>query len=165
MNRRPVPPITFILLTSLAALAAAQPSIGAERSSVVLYKASDLRAFQAKLAPKVNAMKVATQKLDDFGNHNAMVAHREGSGQVEIHEHYADVFVVLSGVATLVAGGKAEGVKPTEPGEFRGVSIRGGERRTLGAGDIVHIPAGIPHPVLLEPGHQFTYFILKVETK
>jgi mannose-6-phosphate isomerase-like protein (cupin superfamily) len=134
-------------------------------SDIVVYKASDLQSFGKRLEPKVNEQKVAVQNLDNFGNHNTMVAHREGDGQVEIHEHYADVFVVVSGHATLLAGGTDKNAKATEPGELRGGAIVGGERHPLGPGDIVHIPAGVPHQVLTDSGHSFTYFVLKVETK
>ncbi len=152
------------LMLSLSILVLVGPASAAEPRGFVIYRAADLKSYQEKLAPKINAMKVAAEKLDDFGHNSTMVAHREGSGQVEIHEHFADLFVVVSGEATLVVGGQAEGAKSTEPGELRGDSIRGGERRTIGAGDIVHIPARVPHQVLLEPGHQVTYFVLKVET-
>ena len=133
-------------------------------SEVVVYKAAYLQNLGQQLSPKVNEAKVAVENLDNFGNQLTMVAHREGNGEVEIHEHYADVFVVVSGHATLLAGGKAEEAKATGPGEFRGGTILGGQRHTLGPGDIVHIPARVPHQVLLAPNQSFTYFVLKVKT-
>ncbi len=133
-------------------------------SEVVVYKAADLQSLGKKLSPKVNEEKIAVENLDNFGNHFTMVAHREGNGQVEIHEHYADVFVVVSGHATLLAGGTDKEAKATEPGEFRGGTILGGQRHALGPGDIVHIPATVPHQLLLDPNQSFTYFVLKVKT-
>jgi quercetin dioxygenase-like cupin family protein len=32
----------------------------------------------------------------------------------------------------------------------------------LSTGDIVHIPAGTPHQLLLDKGKPFTYFVVKV---
>lgn len=149
----------------LCSLLLGSSALAADLTGFVVYRASDLKGYPAKLAPKINEMKVATANLDNFGNHTTMVAHREGPGQVEIHEHMADLFVVQSGEATLVVGGEAEGAKTVSPGELRGSSIRGGERRKLGAGDIVHIPPRMPHQLLIDSGQQFTYFVLKVETK
>lgn len=140
-------------------------ALATDATGFVVYRASDLRGYRAKLAPKINEMKVATANLDNFGNHSSMVAHREGPGQVEIHQRMADLFVVQSGEATLVVGGEAEGEKTVSPGELRGSSIRGGERTKLEAGDIVHIPPGMPHQLLVDRGKEFTYFVLKVETK
>ncbi len=150
--------LLFSLLLSSSAIAADLPGF-------VHYRGSELKAYEKKLGPKINAMKVATANLDKFDRHFTMIAHRQGPGQVEIHEHMADLFVAQTGEATLVVGGEAENAKTTEPGELRGTSIKGGERRTLRPGDIVHIPAQMPHQVLVDPGKQFTYFVLKVETK
>ena len=93
-----------------------------------------------------------------------MIAHREGDGQAELHEKQADLFVVASGEATLVYGGEVVSPKTTEPNEVRGPSIKGGEKKALAAGDVVHIPAKVPHQLLLPAGKEFTYFVLKVDT-
>ena len=52
------------------------------------------------------------------------MAHREGSGEAELHETQADVFVVQSGEATLVIGGTVVDPKTTVPNEIRGPSIK-----------------------------------------
>lgn len=142
------------------------PSVyAASPAGFVIYKAADLKAYSAKLAPKINAQKIATEKLDDFGNHTTMMAYREGSGQVEMHEQWLDLFVVVAGNATLVVGGKGQGMKSISPGEWRGDSIQGGTRHALAPGDVVHIPVNLPHQVLLRPGAKFTYFVVKVKAQ
>ena len=103
--------------------------------------------------------------LGKFGNHFTMLTHREGSGDAELHEHQADLFVVQSGEATLVVGGEMVGAKNSGPGEVKGTSIRNGVKRKLAAGDIVHIPARVPHQLLIESGKELTYFVLKVDVK
>ena len=50
-----------------------------------------------------------------------------------------------------------------KPGEIRGTSIEGGERHRLGAGDIIHLPAGTPHQLLVEEGKPIVYFVIKVK--
>ena len=152
------------LLTILAAalpLAAAPP--GAP-PGFIHWKASELKAFSQKLAPKMDAHKLATERLDKFPNHLFMVAHREASGEAELHETQADVFVIESGAASFVVGGEVVGGKTTAAGEIRGPSIKGGETVKLGAGDIVHIPAKVPHQMMLAPGQHITYFMVKVDT-
>ncbi len=130
-----------------------------------IWKGSQLKGFEKKLAPKVNAQKVATEQLAKFGNHLVMVAHREGPGEAELHETQADVFIVQTGQATLVVGGEVVGGKTTAPHEIRGASIRGGEKQPLGPGDVVHIPAKLPHQVLVDSGKQFTYAIVKIDSE
>lgn len=124
---------------------------------------TDLKARGAALAGKMDASKTASEKLADYGAYNLQLAHREASGGAELHEKFADIFVIQSGEATVVVGGKIEGSHQTDPGEIRGLSVTGGERHRVTAGDAVHIPANTPHQMLLEPGRHVTYFVVKVE--
>ena len=82
------------------------PVIGAEPAGYKYWSAAELKGFAKTLAPKIDAQKFASERLTDYGNHYTMVAHREGSGLAEFHESEADLFVVSSGTATLVVGGK-----------------------------------------------------------
>ena len=151
--------------TALAALmvAVVVPLMAAEPTGVVVWSGSELKGYGKKLAPKINEGKVASERLATFPNHFAMIAHREGDGEAELHEKQADLFVVESGEATLVFGGEVVSPKTTAPNEVRGPSIKGGERKALAAGDVVHIPAKIPHQLLVPAGEEFTYFVMKVD--
>lgn len=145
-------------------LLSALPLFAADPAGFAMWPGADLKGYGAKLAPKVDAKKVAAERLASFGNHLTMIAHREGDGEAELHETQADIFVVQSGAATLVVGGEMVDGKTTAPGEVRAPSIKGGERKPLGVGDIVHIPAKVPHQLLLKSGTEFTYFVVKVDT-
>ena len=151
--------------TALAVLmTAVVPLMAAEPTGVVVWSGSELKGYAKKLAPKMNEGKVATERLATFPSHFAMIAHREADGQAELHEKQADLFVVESGEATLVYGGEVVSPKTTEPNEVRGPSIKGGEKKALAAGDVVHIPARVPHQLLVPAGKEFTYFVMKVDT-
>ncbi len=102
-----------------------------------------------------------TQKAD-FGNHLLEISHRDKDGRAELHKVKADVMVIQSGTATLVYGGEVIGPAPTAPNEIQGSGIKGGDRRTVSPGDIIEIPAGVPHQFLLAPGTQITYLVVKV---
>jgi mannose-6-phosphate isomerase-like protein (cupin superfamily) len=147
------------ILTALAFAALAMPA--GDPAGFHLWTASELKGFSKSLAPKMDAGKVATQQLGGHGNYTFMVAHREGPGQAEWHELQADVFFVQSGEATLVYGGTMDG-KTTAPHEKRAASITGGIDKKLGPGDVVTIPAKTPHQLKLDPGKEFTYFVVKV---
>ena len=140
------------------------PLMAAAPPEVSIWTAADLKARSGKLAQKLNEQKGAFEQLASFGNHLTMLAHREGDGSAEIHETQVDFFFVQSGTATLVYGGELPGAKTTAPGELRGPAVKGGERRTLGPGDVVHIPAKVPHQLLVPAGKEFTYFVIKVDT-
>jgi glc operon protein GlcG len=85
---------------------------------------------------------------------------RENSGMAEIHTKDADIVYVLDGTATLVTGGTAVDVKVTEPDELRGSSINGGEEHPLKKGDVIIVPAGVPH-WFKEVSNPFLYYVVK----
>jgi mannose-6-phosphate isomerase-like protein (cupin superfamily) len=72
--------------------------------------------------------------------------------------------IVQSGEATLVVGTDIVDAKSTSPTEVRGTSIRKGIQRKVFAGDVINMPAGLPHQFLLEPGKQITYIDIVVNT-
>jgi mannose-6-phosphate isomerase-like protein (cupin superfamily) len=72
--------------------------------------------------------------------------------------------IVQSGEATLVVGNDIVDAKNTSPTEVRGSSIRNGIERKVFAGDVINMPAGLPHQFLLEPGKQITYIDVVVST-
>jgi mannose-6-phosphate isomerase-like protein (cupin superfamily) len=145
-------------------VAAALPLVAAEPAGIVVWRGAELKGYSKTLAPKVNEKKLALENLGSFGNHSALVAHRQADGESELHEGQADIFVVQDGAATVVLGGEIVGGKTTAPGEIRGTSISGGKKYPLVAGDVVHIPARTPHQVLVAAGQQFTYLVFKVDT-
>jgi mannose-6-phosphate isomerase-like protein (cupin superfamily) len=70
---------------------------------------------------------------------------RTGAGQVEVHDRDTDTFYVLDGEATVVVGGTMVGGARTAPDQQRGKSITGGTVYQLRKGDVIAIPAGVPH--------------------
>ena len=155
MNR--LLPIVSLLLPIL-------PMVAQAPKGIVVWKSADLKAYAATLAPKMNELKVASQALADFGAYNAMMAHREGSGEAEWHDHAADFMVIQTGGCTLILGGTIKDGHSTGPGEIRGSSIEGGQSYAVAPGDMVNIPAKTPHQMMLPPGGQITYFVVKVVT-
>ena len=118
---------------------------------------------QLRTAAASDAHHVATKRLADFSNDYFLLAHREADGVVEWHGTEADVFVVQSGTATLLVGGTMVGGQESEPHEKRGGTIEGGVRRTISPGDVIRIPARVPHQLLLGGSKSFTYFVVKVK--
>ena len=111
------------------------------------------------IAPAGSSTKV---QFDQYG---WALAHREKSGEVESHETRAIVMIVRSGEATLIVGNDIVDARRTSPTEVRGTSIRDGIERKVSAGDIINMPAGLPHQFILKPGKQLTYIDVVVSTK
>ena len=99
--------------------------------------------------------------LIDTNNFKVMAGRRDAAGTVEIHELDTDIFYVLEGTATFVTGGQAIETTTTSPHEIRGKSIIGGDTRKLVKGDVIVIPAGVPH-WFTEASGPFLYYVVKV---
>lgn len=85
---------------------------------------------------------------------------REEPGLAEIHTLDSDIIYVLDGTATFVTGGTAINPKPTEANEIRGERVEGGETRQLAKGDVIIVPAGVPHQ-FKEVSIPFLYYVVK----
>ena len=152
--------ILFLFTVSVASLMAADPT------GFGLWKSAELKSLEKKLATKMDPKKTpASEALANYGNHTISVIHREVSGEAELHETQADLFVVQTGDATIIVGGTVVDPKNTAPHEVRGPSIKDGERKHLGPGDIMHIAPNTAHQLLLDKGKQFTYAIVKVNAE
>ena len=129
------------------------------------WTAADLQTLNKSLAEKAasDSHHSASKSIADYPNDLFMVAHREADGQVELHETQADVFFVESGSATLVVGGTLKGAETTAAHEKRGGTNEGGTRQKLSAGDVVRIPANMPHQLVLDGAKEFTYFVVKIK--
>jgi mannose-6-phosphate isomerase-like protein (cupin superfamily) len=148
----------FVLAILAIVVAAEQSGAG----GVHLWRAIDITAKGTALAQKLDAQKVANETVATEGNRTFLIAHREGSGLAEWHEKQADVMFISAGQVTMVYGGTIVDAKTTAPGEMRGASIQGGTEARLGPGDVLHIPAKVPHQMKLAPGAKVTYFATKV---
>jgi len=137
----------------------------ADPAGFAQWKGAELKSYDKKLAPKIDAKKIASQALGSYGNHTLSVIHREGSGEAELHETQGDIFIVQSGEATLIVGGTVVDPKTTTPHEVRGPSIKDGVSKQIGPGDIVHIAAQTPHQLMVPAGKQVTYAIVKVNAE
>jgi mannose-6-phosphate isomerase-like protein (cupin superfamily) len=105
----------------------------------------------------------ASETLKEYPQHFAMLSFRSRDGEAEVHANFADLFCVLAGKATLVTGGTVSGARTIAPGETRGASIEGGTRRKLRAGDLIHVPAGTPHQMLLVGDETITSLVMKMQ--
>ena len=146
----------------VAAVLVVVPVFAADHPDFRLWKADDLHRRHVALSKEVGPDHSARETLADFGDHRFRFLHRNADGFPEQHDRIVDVVFVQSGEGVLQLGGVMIDKKGTGgAGEFAGSRLEGGERHPLGAGDVIHIPAAIPHAFLVPKGKHITYVLLK----
>jgi uncharacterized protein GlcG (DUF336 family) len=101
--------------------------------------------------------------LLDTPHYKVDAGRRVAAGEVEYHEHVTDIMRVVQGSATVVTGGELVDSRDVAPGEIRAGAIDGGTRHQLTEGDVLVVPAGVPHQ-FVTVSNPFLYFVVKVES-
>lgn len=143
-------------------------SQGPEPNRVLYFLDADMKSVEMKrLSPKAkvpsaSGVRVGAEFFMNTANHTVLMARRESAGAPELHKNETDVMIVRSGGGVLQVGGEIVGRKDSAAGAT-GTSIRGGEQRRLGPGDIINIPPNVAHNWLLQTGEHVTYVVVKIK--
>ena len=150
--------IFLLTLVGFAATSRADP----DRFGVTYLPGAALRAQIEKAPDKAKGS--AWIDLFRKPGYGAVIVRRPKPGRAEVHTALTDVWYVIDGAGTLVTGGTMQDGKQTEPGELRGSGISGGIAHRIGKGDVLDIPAGVPHWVSAIDGKELVYLTVKVST-
>ena len=138
------------------------PSFAAEESSFALWTPAAIQQREEVLMKSIAPDHSSRETLADYGDHRFRLLYRDADGLPEQHDRIVDVVMVHSGEGALMMGGTMSGKKGSAAtGEYLGSALTGGQLYPLAAGDIVHIPAGIPHSFRVPAGKHITYVLLK----
>jgi mannose-6-phosphate isomerase-like protein (cupin superfamily) len=138
--------IALVLLLSLSADQAPQ----AQSPAVFITKEEHQTTLTEQMAKNMVDQPI---KLADVLGGKASVAmlHRaKPEANALIHDYVTETYYILSGSGTIVTGGSLGGAKPIDLNKYNagmgqtGTRI-GGESRKVKPGDIIIIPAGLPH--------------------
>jgi mannose-6-phosphate isomerase-like protein (cupin superfamily) len=137
-------------LFALSTLLAAAFLLTAAGSGVTYVEHDKVAAALAKGGPLVGAPDLLVSG-----------SHRDKAGQVEVHDKETDVIYMVDGEATFVTGGTMIGGKVTKAGQSMGTDIKGGDTHHLTKGDVIVVPAGVPHWFKEVPS-TVSYYVVKV---
>jgi mannose-6-phosphate isomerase-like protein (cupin superfamily) len=169
---------TFLVALSAAAFAAAaNPQALPPTSSLpaTYVSAADIQA-NLNGAPNAAVNPEPNIRVVDAGGYNLAVGviHRPETppGVAAVHFKVSEIYHVMDGAAMLVTGGAMVNAKmrPADALAVRledgpgasGTSIEGGLSRRIKAGDVVVIPAGVPHWFSKIEG-SITYVVVRVD--
>ena len=146
------------LVVAAPGIAAAQEPTPSATAPAQIVPSARARAIGDSLSPAASR----TAQLAQGPGYTYAVTHRDSTGGLELHAAWTDVFVIESGSATELSGGRMVDGREATPGEWRGGRVEGATRAALHPGDVVVIPAGTPHQMILAPGERITYLAFKL---
>lgn len=171
------------LLAFLFALFAAAPNVATPQQAsspanpipATYVSAADIKA-NLNAAPNSATNPLPNIRVVDAGGYNIAVGaiHRPQTppGVAAVHFKVTEIYHVTDGAATLVTGGTMLNAKTRPPDAISvrledgpgasGTSIQGGVARKIKAGDVVVIPAGVPH-WFSEIEGSITYVVVRVD--
>lgn len=152
----------LITVVTLAATVCT-PLFGQTHQGVQVFPGHDIVSALASLRDGAETTGSKGTVLGDYQSHSIQLSVRTASGGAEVHAHYDDIFLVTQGKATLITGGTVEDAQTASDGETRGKSIENGKSQMIEKDDIVHIPAGTPHQLVIAPGNVFSTIVVKVK--
>jgi mannose-6-phosphate isomerase-like protein (cupin superfamily) len=86
---------------------------------------------------------------------------RRSSSQPEVHARWDDLVIVRSGTGAIELGDSLAGSRYRAPGEREGGRIVAPYQFVLHAGDIVRIPAAVPHAFIVSGTAPLEYLVIK----
>jgi mannose-6-phosphate isomerase-like protein (cupin superfamily) len=154
-----------MVMAVVAALALGAPTVMLSGDKALVIKDTDIKAHATEMIPQARPTGSAGDFIARYGNLGLEISVRTASGVGELHNNFDDLMIVQEGRATLVTGGSLVDPKPGADGEVRGTSVAGGESKSIGVGDVVIVPAGVPHQILLAPGTVYKSLVAKIKEK
>jgi mannose-6-phosphate isomerase-like protein (cupin superfamily) len=139
---------------ALATLALAATALPAQTPDPTAFATpADVQALVEQIAHEMKPGQIFAMKpLVRGGASVASVEVWKGPGKPALHPTDAEYAMVVAGAGTLVSGGSLVDARVTNPGLTEGSRIEGGTARPLKPGDIIMIPAGVPHWFGVEGG-------------
>jgi mannose-6-phosphate isomerase-like protein (cupin superfamily) len=161
MNIRNISLIVFAcLITSTVHAqdeAAAQPADYAFWSAMVVEEVAD--RLEASLGDKT----LVWETVGNYDGHSVYLVLRGKTGNAEIHETESDVQISVRGRAISVIGGELIDAEQLPRKQIRGSAIQGGTQQELEPGDLMHIPPGLPHHLLIDASEPYMYLLIKID--
>ena len=122
--------------------AAAQQTAAAPTDKAAYFANEDLQSIWKDL----EARQVINKRVLEGGSYSVNVRIvKEGDAPL-VHASSIDIWVTTAGSATAITGGQlVDSKKRANVDDEAGTAIRGGLERALKPGDVLYVPAGIPH--------------------
>jgi mannose-6-phosphate isomerase-like protein (cupin superfamily) len=151
--------LSAVIATVVASVAFAQPAVPTR----TFMNSKEIMGLieKAKADRKGDAPLVAEPILS-LAPYRAQLEYRPGTSPAAVHEKDAELMVVLEGTGNIVTGGRLVEEKRNNANNLGGSSITGGNSQAVAKGDMLIVPANVPHQVIPTGGAPIVLMTLHV---
>ncbi len=143
--------VAWVVTELLAAPRVSAQATGAPGPAVIVSEADWMAVMQQSAAANRLDTKVAETAVRGGVVRAGVIYRSRPETRALVHQELTEIYLIVEGSGTLVTGGTATESQPVSDPANLGltpsffVTQTGGEARRVGPGDIVIIPAGLPH--------------------
>lgn len=145
----------FAFVSIVSSALAGASGVGAKEVSAETFVSA------GDLAAKVSATGAITGEIPNTTGYQVLMVRRDKTGDAEVHMKLNDTIIIESGTGKFRVGGTITGNHEIQPAEWRGGTMTGSREYPVSPGDLLIIPAGVPHQAIVTSG---TLMYLAVKT-
>ncbi|MBT8078481.1 MAG: hypothetical protein KJO31_07870 [Gammaproteobacteria bacterium] len=163
MTLRSILPFAALAAFSFGALADENSGDGVTPDGFVRWNSDYIEEVADSLEQRLGDELLVWETVGNYDGHSIYLVLRGRTDRPEMHETESDVQIGVRGTALSVVGGEMVDAVSMPRKQQRGSSIVGGLRKQTGPGDLIHIPPGVPHQLIIEPGEPYMYLLFKLD--
>ena len=129
----------------------------------VRWDSAYIQSVADRLETELDDKALVWETVGNFDGHSMYLVLRGRTSPAEVHETESDIQIGVRGTALSIVGGELVDAESLPRKQQRGSSIDGGLRQKTFPGDMIHIPPGIPHQLVIDEPYMYLLFKLDEE--
>jgi len=155
--------VSGLLLYSIAQGQGALNDESEEPEDYVRWDSAYIQSVADRLETELGDKALVWETVGNYDGHSMYLVLRGRTSPAEVHETESDIQIGVRGTALSIVGGELVDAESLPRKQQRGKSIDGGMRGETGPGDMIHIPPGIPHQLIVDQPYMYLLFKLDEE--
>jgi len=135
----------------------------ADPDDYVRWDSAYIQEIADRLEGELGDKALVWETVGNYDGHSIYLVLRGRTSPAELHETESDVQIGVRGEAISILGGELVDSESLPRKQRRGTSIRGGQQRKTSQGDLMHIPPGVPHQLIIDSAEPYMYLLFKLD--